>query len=134
MIDLIADYMSEIESFPVMSQLAPGEVYASLPATPPRKGEAFESVLKDVNEKIIPGLTHWQSPNFFAYFPSHASGPSILGDMLSSGFGIQGMLWSTSPACTELETLMLDWMVAESFKIQRLRQHCARPSQLANVP
>ena len=110
-IDLIADYMENIESFPVLSNVKPGEVYKSFPQHPPQSGECYEDVLNDVNSKIIPGLTHWQSPNFYAYFPSHASGPSILGDLLSSGFGVQGMLWSTSPACTELETLVLDWMV-----------------------
>ena len=111
MIDLIADYMSDIESFPVLSQVDAGEIYSSFPVHPPERSESYEKMLQDVKDIIIPGLTHWQSPNFFAYFPSNASGPSILGDMLSSGFGIQGMLWSTSPACTELETLMLDWMV-----------------------
>ena len=111
MVDLIADYMTEIESFPVLSQVDPGDIYNTFPAHPPKHGEDFENILDDVQSTIIPGLTHWQSPNFYAYFPSHASGSSILGDMLSSGFGIQGMLWSTSPACTELETLVLDWMV-----------------------
>ncbi len=111
MVDLIAQYMQDIETFPVLSQVEPGEVYRSLPAHPPETGESYESVLNDIRDKIIPGLTHWQSPHFYGYFPSHASGPSILGDFLSSGLGIQGMLWSTSPACTELETLMLDWMV-----------------------
>lgn len=110
MIDLIAEYMENIESYPVLSQVEPGDIYNSLPSHPPQLGEPFQKVLEDVQNKIIPGLTHWQSPNFYAYFPSHASGPSILGDLLSSGFGIQGMLWSTSPACTELETLVLDWM------------------------
>ena len=111
MIDFITQYMDNLESYPVLSPVEPGSIYHSLPEHPPTEGEAFSDVLKDVEDKIIPGLTHWQSPNFYAYFPSHASGPSILGDLLSSGFGIQGMLWSTSPACTELETLVLDWMV-----------------------
>ncbi len=111
MIDLIAEYMENIENYPVLSQVAPGDIYNSFPAHPPEHGQSYETVLNDVQEKIFPGLTHWQSPNFFGYFPSHASGPSVLGDLLSSGLGIQGMLWSTSPACTELETLMLDWMV-----------------------
>ena len=74
-------------------------------------GEPFADVLRDIDEIILPGLTHWQSPNFFAYFPANASGPAILGDLLSSGFGVQGMLWATSPACTELETHVLDWLV-----------------------
>ncbi len=111
MIDWIADYQSKIESFPVLSQVKPGEIRASLPANPPAHGESFDALLKDVDRIILPGVTHWQSPNFFAYFPSNASGPGILGDLLSSGLDVQGMLWSTSPACTELETHMMDWLV-----------------------
>src|SRR5215470_3450306 len=110
-VDWIADYQSRIESFPVQSRLKPGEVRASLPANPPTKGEEFEALLKDVEQLILPGVTHWQSPNFFAYFPCNASGPGILGDLLASGLGVQGMLWSTSPACTELETHVMDWLV-----------------------
>src|SRR5215472_6654949 len=111
-VDWIADYQSRIESFPVLSQVKPGEVRASLPANPPTRGESIEAMLKDVDEIILPGVTHWQSPNFFAYFPCNASGPGILGDLLSSGLGVQGMLWSTSPACTELETQVMDWLVS----------------------
>ena len=111
LVDWIADYQARIECFPVLSQVKPGEIRASLPSEPPAKGEAFEEVLRDVDRLIVPGITHWQSPNFFAYFPCNASGPGILGDLLSSGFGVQGMLWSTSPACTELETHVLDWLV-----------------------
>ena len=110
-IDWIADYYERIESFPVMSRVCPGDVRASLPEVPPREGEPFDTMLRDVENLILPGITHWQSPNFFAYFPSNNSFPSILGDLLSSGFGVQGMLWATSPACTELETLVLDWLV-----------------------
>src|ERR1700731_3667232 len=110
-VDWIADYHSRIESFPVLSQAKPGEIRASLPANPPEQGEPFEALLKDVEKLILPGVTHWQSPNFYAYFPSNASGPAILGDLLSSGLGVQGMLWATSPACTELETHVLDWLV-----------------------
>ncbi len=110
-IDWIADYYSRIESFPVLSQAKPGEIRASLPAHAPEKGEPFDAILGDVEKLILPGITHWQSPNFFAYFPSNASGPGILGDLLSSGLGVQGMLWATSPACTELETHVLDWLV-----------------------
>jgi len=111
MIDWIADYYSRIESFPVLSQVKPGEIRASLPASAPVQGEPFSALLKDVGEKILPGITHWQSPNFYAFFPSNASGPAILGDLLSSGLDVQGMLWATSPACTDLETLVLDWLV-----------------------
>jgi aromatic-L-amino-acid/L-tryptophan decarboxylase len=109
-IDWIADYYEKIESFPVLSRVEPGQIRAGLPAQPPARGESFEAILKDV-DKLLPGITHWQSPNFFAYFPANASGPAILGDLLSSGLGVQGMLWSTSPACTELETHVLDWLV-----------------------
>ncbi len=111
-IDWIADYQSRIETFPVLSQVKPGGIRASLPANPPARGEPFDVLLKDVERLILPGVTHWQSPNFFAYFPCNASGPGILGDLLSSGLGVQGMLWSTSPACTELETHVMDWLVA----------------------
>jgi len=111
-VDWIADYQSRVESFPVLSQVKPGEIRASLPSTPPAKGESFDALLKDVERLILPGVTHWQSPNFFAYFPCNASGPGILGDLVSSGLGVQGMLWSTSPACTELETHVMDWLVA----------------------
>src|SRR6266403_2199993 len=110
-VDWIADYYRRIESFPVLSQVAPGQVRASLPVQAPEKGESFETILRDFEQLILPGVTHWQSPNFYAYFPSNASGPSILGDLLSSGLGVQGMLWATSPACTELETHVLDWLV-----------------------
>ena len=111
MVDWIADYCSRVESFPVLSQAEPGQIRASLPVHPPQKGEPFEDMLRDVEKLILPGITHWQSPNFFAYFPTSASGPSILGELLSAGLGIQGMLWAASPACTELETHVLDWLV-----------------------
>ncbi len=111
-VDWIADYYKNIESYPVLSRVEPGAIRASLPADPPASGEAFETILKDVEKLILPGITHWQSPNFFAFFPSNTSGASILGDLLSSGLGVQGMLWATSPACTELETRVLDWLVS----------------------
>jgi aromatic-L-amino-acid/L-tryptophan decarboxylase len=110
-VDWIADYYSRIESFPVLSRAEPGQIRASLPASAPERGESFAAMLRDVEKLILPGITHWQSPNFYAYFPCNASGPAILGDLLSSGLGIQGMLWATSPACTELETHVLDWLV-----------------------
>ncbi len=110
-VDWIADYQKKIESFPVMSLVQPGEIRAALPKDAPAQAEPFETILADVEKLILPGITHWQSPNFFGYFPSNNSGPSILGDLLSSGFGVQGMLWATSPACTELETHVLDWLV-----------------------
>src|SRR5579864_1368751 len=102
-VDWIADYHQRIESFPVLSRVQPGEISAALPAQAPVHGEPFEKILADIDKLILPGITHWQSPNFYAFFPCNASGPAILGDLLSSGLGVQGMLWSTSPACTELE-------------------------------
>jgi len=110
-IDWIADYMKKVESFPVLSQVEPGQIRASLPPDPPENGESFQRILEDVSKLILPGVTHWQSPNFFAYFPCNSSGPSILGELMSAALGVQGMLWITSPACTELETLVLDWLV-----------------------
>jgi len=110
-VDWIADYMSRVENFPVLSRIHPGEIRSQLPPDAPQQGAAFGQILADVERVILPGITHWQSPNFYAYFPANASGPAILGDLLSSGFGVQGMLWSTSPACTELEAHVLDWLV-----------------------
>jgi aromatic-L-amino-acid decarboxylase len=110
-IDWIADYYKNIETLPVLSQVKPGEIRQALPPEAPHQGEAFTGILNDMKAVILPGITHWQSPNFFAYFPANASGPAILGDLLSSALGIQGMLWATSPACTELETLVLDWLI-----------------------
>jgi aromatic-L-amino-acid/L-tryptophan decarboxylase len=110
-VDWIADYHSRIETFPVLSRVQPGEIRSKLPPDAPEQGEAFDQILGDLDRIILPGITHWQSPNFYAYFPANASGPAILGDLVSSGLGVQGMLWSTSPACTELETQVLDWLV-----------------------
>lgn len=109
-IDWIADYLAGIESHPVRSQLKPGQIRAALPASPPESGEPFEQVLADLDRVLLPGVTHWQHPSFFAYFPANASGPAILGDLLSAGLGVQGILWATSPACTELETVVVDWL------------------------
>ena len=111
LIDWIADYHQNVEAMPVLSQVQPGEVRAKLPDTAPQTGESFASMLKDVDDIIMPGITHWQSPNWFAFFPANNSEPSILGELLSAGLGVQGMLWATSPACTELETHVLDWLV-----------------------
>jgi len=110
-VDWVANYMETVSSYPVMSRVEPGQIRASLPSEPPAHGEPFEAILKDVRDLILPGVTHWQSPDFFAFFPANASGPAILGELLSAGLGVQGMLWATSPACTELETHVLDWLV-----------------------
>jgi aromatic-L-amino-acid decarboxylase len=111
LIDWIADYYEQIEKYPVLSQVKPGEIREQLPPKAPERGETFDKMLADVDRLIMPGITHWQSPSFFGYFQSNNSGPSILGDLLSSGLGVQGMLWATSPACTELESHVMDWIV-----------------------
>lgn len=109
-IDLIADYLETVESRPVLSTARPGQVLAALPTAAPEHPEPFDAVLADFDRIILPALTHWQSPNFFAFFPADGSYPAILGDLLASGLGVNGMLWATSPACTELETRVLDWL------------------------
>lgn len=109
-IDWIADYYENIEKYPVLSRVEPNEIRSKLPEFPPQKGEPFDQVMHDMESIIMQGITHWQSPNFFAYFPSNTSFPSILGDLISSGLGVQGMIWATSPAATELETHVLDWL------------------------
>jgi aromatic-L-amino-acid decarboxylase len=110
-VDWVARYMERVEDFPVLAQVHPDDIRSKLPSHPPEHGEPFERILADLDAVIMPGVSHWQSPNFFGYFPANASGPAILGDLVSSGLGVQGMLWATSPACTELETHVLDWLV-----------------------
>jgi aromatic-L-amino-acid/L-tryptophan decarboxylase len=109
-VDRVADYWEQVESLPVRARVKPGDVAAALPGHPPETGEPVEALLADLDRVIVPGLTHWQHPSFFAFFPANASGPAVLGDLLSAGLGVQGMLWATSPAATELETLVLDWL------------------------
>jgi aromatic-L-amino-acid decarboxylase len=108
-VDWIADYWTRIGSFPVRSQVSPGDVRAALPASPPEQGEPVSAVLADLQRVVLPGVTHWQHPGFFGYFPANTSGPSVLGDLVSAGLGVQGMSWVTSPAATELEQHVLDW-------------------------
>ena len=109
-IDWIADYWASLPGQRVLSDVEPGEVAARLPAAAPETPESLAAVLGDLDRIIVPGLTHWQHPGFFAYFPANASGPSILGELLSAGLGIQGMLWTTSPAASELEGVVVDWL------------------------
>ncbi len=109
-IDWIADYWQSLDARPVLSQVEPGWVAAQLPRRAPQTSEPLASVLADLDRVVVPGLTHWQHPSFFAYFPANASAPSILGEILSAGLGVQGMLWATSPACTELEAVAVDWL------------------------
>ena len=109
-IELIAQYLETIEQRPVTADVRPGDIRSMLPEHPPTSPESFDEVLRDVNNIVLPGLTHWQHPNFYAFFPGNSSYPSILADLLTAGLGVQGMSWLSSPACTEVETLMLDWM------------------------
>jgi aromatic-L-amino-acid decarboxylase len=108
-VDWIADYWSRIGSLPVRSQVSPGDVRAALPPSAPETGEPVSAVLADLDRVVVPGLTHWQHPGFFGYFPANTSGPSVLGDLVSAGLGVQGMSWVTSPAATELEQHVMDW-------------------------
>src|ERR1035441_4405866 len=112
MVDWVADYQRRVEALPVLSAVQPGQIRASLSPEPPLRGEPFDAILADVEKLILPGITHWQSPNFFAFFPANNSGPSILGELVFAGRGVQGRLGAPSPACTELETHVLDWMAA----------------------
>ncbi|MFW2334551.1 pyridoxal-dependent decarboxylase [Ilumatobacter sp.] len=110
LIDMIAEYLEGVAEQRIVPDIDPGDVRAMLPEHPPTEPESWESVMADVERVVVPTITHWQHPNWFAYFPSNTSYPSILGELLSAGLGVQGMSWVTSPACTEIETLMLDWM------------------------
>ncbi len=109
-VDWIADYLAHPERYPVLSQVEPGSIRRQLPASPPQKPEPMEAMLRDVDQIIMPGITHWNHPAFFAYFAVTGSGPGILGELLSAAFNINGMLWRTSPSFTELEEHMLDWL------------------------
>jgi aromatic-L-amino-acid/L-tryptophan decarboxylase len=111
LIEWIADYIEHVERRPVSNTAAqPGDVRAQLPERPPTGIEPFADVLADLDQIVVPGLTHWQHPSFFAYFPANISYSSVLGELAAAGLGVQGMSWVTSPACTEVETLMMDWM------------------------
>ena len=109
-IDWIADYLENADRYPVMSRSKPGDIKALIPDHAPEEGEPMETILEDFRRDILPGVTHWNHPRFFAYFPANNSAPSILGEMLSAGLGVNSMLWQTSPAATELEEKVMDWL------------------------
>jgi len=109
LIDWIADYLSNIESYPVLSNVKPGEIKNKLPGQPPDKPQTMNKIFEDIEKIILPGITHWNHPNFMAYFNSTSSGPGILAELLSAAFNVNGMLWKTSPASTELEQVTLNW-------------------------
>jgi aromatic-L-amino-acid decarboxylase len=110
-VDWVANYLTSLESYPVLARTAPGEIAAMLPSSAPEEAEPFEAVLADLDRIVLPGTTHWQAPGFFGFFPANASPPAILGELVMAGLGVNGMMWATSPACTEIETVMLDWLV-----------------------
>jgi aromatic-L-amino-acid decarboxylase len=110
LIDWIADYRADVESRPVQARTEPGVIKALLPASPPELAEGFEAILPDLDRIILPGLTHWQHPGFFGYFPANGLLSSVLGDFLSTGLGVLGLSWQSSPALTELEEVVVDWM------------------------
>ncbi|KZV58274.1 Tyrosine/DOPA decarboxylase [Dorcoceras hygrometricum] len=109
-IDFIADYYKNVEKYPVRSQVEPGYLRKRLPEAAPNEPEPIEEILNDVQKDIVPGITHWQSPNYYAYFPSSGSIAGFMGEMLSTGFNIVGFNWMSSPAATELESIVMDWM------------------------
>ncbi|MGH6914108.1 MAG: pyridoxal phosphate-dependent decarboxylase family protein, partial [Geminicoccales bacterium] len=110
LVDWMADYLAEVERYPVRAQVRPGEIAAQLPAEPPAGPESMAEIFADFERIVLPGITHWQHPSFFAYFPANASPPSVLAEMLTATLAAQCMLWQTSPAGTEMEIRVLDWL------------------------
>lgn len=106
----VAGYLDRVESMHVGPGVEPGEIASMLPEHAPEQGEGWDAIIGDLERVVLPGLTHWQSPRFFGYFPANTSYPALLGDLVSGGVGVQGMLWQTSPACTEIETRVMDWL------------------------
>jgi aromatic-L-amino-acid decarboxylase len=109
-VDWIADYFENIEKYPVLSLVQPGDIKTLVPAVPPARGEAMESIFRDFETIVMPGISHWQHPGWFAYFPANNSPASVLGELLTAGLGAQCMVWQTSPAAAELEEVVLDWL------------------------
>jgi len=110
LVDWVAEYLEHVEDLPVLAQIEPGDLKAQLPVAPPEQGEAMEQIIADVDRLIVPALTHWSHPSFFAYFATSTSAPGIFGELLSAAFDNKAMLWRTSPASTELEEVTLDWL------------------------
>ena len=110
LVEWMAAYMENIEKYPVKSSVKPGEIFGRLPAAPPENSESFEKIIADFEEIIMPGITHWQHPSFFAYFPANSSPPSVLAEMITAALGVQCMIWETSPAAAELEEKVMIWL------------------------
>ena len=133
LVDWIAEYRAGLEERPVMSPATPGSIRAQLPATPPARGGSLDAALADLDRIILPGITHWNHPGFFAYFPSNTSLSSALADLAAAGLGAQCMSWQTSPAATELEEVVMDWlrqMVGLSAQFTGVIQEFASTSTL----
>ena len=109
-VDWVADYMKNVGDYPVLPMVAPGELRSQLPAEPPDGGESMDAILADFQRLILPGITHWNHPRWFAYFPANNSGPSILAELMAAGLGVNAMNWQTSPSATELEERVMDWL------------------------
>jgi len=110
LVDWMADYLENVEEYPVLPDVSPGDIIKQIPKSPPEKSDGFDNIFKDFKQKILPGMTHWESPNFMAYFPGNKSKPSILAEMLTATLGAQCMQWLTSPAAAELEEQMMNWL------------------------
>ncbi len=110
-VEWVAGYMERVKDLPIASAVKPGEIRARLPDAAPEDPEPFSALMRDLDEIVLPGITHWQAPGWFAYFPANTSPPSILAELVAAGLGAQGMLWATSPAVTEIEAHVLDWLV-----------------------
>src|SRR3981081_3191917 len=110
LVDWVAEYLEHVEDLPVLAQIEPGDLKAQRPVVPPETGEAMEKIISDVDHLIVPALTHWSHPSFFAYFATSTSAPGIFGELLTAAFDNKAMLWRTSPASTELEEVALDWL------------------------
>src|SRR5258705_9168235 len=110
LVDWVAEYLEHVEDLPVLAQIEPGDLKSQLPSSPPQVGEPMEQIISDIDRLIVPALTHWSHPSFFAYFATSTSAPGIFGELLSAAFDNKAMLWRTSPASTELEEVALDWL------------------------
>src|SRR5580692_4510353 len=110
LVDWIADYRERVSSLPVMSRVEPGQISAQMPAAPPEEGGTLGTIAEDLTRVVLPGLTHWGHPHFFAYFPSNSSFAAVLAELVTAGLGAQAMSWQTSPAATEIEEVMMSWL------------------------
>ncbi|MFP4637019.1 MAG: pyridoxal phosphate-dependent decarboxylase family protein [Spirochaetaceae bacterium] len=136
LVDWMTDFLESIEQYPVKSKVAPGEILSQLPSRPPESSESFDTVFRDFRDIIMPGMTHWQHPSFFAYFPANSSPPSVLAEMLTATLGAQCMSWQTSPAATELEERVMDWlrdMIGLDDGFQGVIQDTASTSTLVSI-